>query len=112
MPCIHIQTGKVEHQVDLKYFSYQLSQSMGIPIERINVIVDYYEDTDVFIGGSTDFIIITLWVSEANKKELIHTLAKATAALAEKHFLKKEKSAAVICNLIRDGYLLVNDQFI
>ncbi len=112
MPCIHIQTGKVEHQVNLKNFSYQLSKIMGIPIERINVIVDYHEDTDVFIGRNTDIMIITLWVSEANKKEFIHTLAKTTAALAEKHFLKKEKSAAVICNLIREGYLLVNDQFI
>lgn len=112
MPCIHIKTGKVEHQVDLKDFSYQLSLKMGIPIERINVIVDYYDDTDVFIGRNTDFMIITLWVSETNEKEFIHTLAKTTATLAEKSFLKKEKSAAVICNLVREGYLFIHDQFI
>jgi hypothetical protein len=112
MPCINIQTGRVEHQVHLKDFSYELSQKMDIPIERINVIVDYYEDTDVFIGRNTDFMIITLWVSEANKKEFIHTLAKTTAALAEEYFRKKERSAAVICNLMREGYLLINDQFI
>ncbi|SET33877.1 hypothetical protein SAMN05660297_02083 [Natronincola peptidivorans] len=112
MPCIHIRTGKVEHRVNIEDFSYQLSQKMDIPIERMNVIVDYYEKTDVFIGRNTDFIIITLWVSEANEKEFIRNLAKTTAALAEKYFHKKEKSAAVMCNLMREGYLFIHDQFI
>jgi hypothetical protein len=100
MPCIVIKAKKTDIQADISGLARELSEKTGINMERINIIVDYF-----------DILIITLWISETNEQSYIRFLAQTIAALAEKYFGKEANSAAVMCNLIREGYMLLNNQF-
>ncbi|MDD2574384.1 MAG: hypothetical protein WCS98_06880 [Bacillota bacterium] len=111
MPLINIRTVQTGHRVDLDGFAGELSQKMGIDAKRINVVVDYLEETGFRFGQSTDKSIVHIWLSETNEKEFIQGLAKTVAELTEKHFCKEDGSTAVVCNLVREGYMFVNNKF-
>jgi len=111
MPCIVIRANKTDTKADISALAHELSEKTGISIERINTIVDYFDISDAFIGSNGDHLIITLWISEANDQSFIRFLAKTIAASAEKYFGKEANSTAVMCNLIREGYMLLNNQF-
>jgi len=111
MPCIVIRSNKTDTKPDISGLAREISEKTGISIERINIIVDYFDISDAFIGSNKDHLIITLWISEANDQSFIRSLAQTIAASAEKYFGKEAKSAAVMCNLIREGYMLLNNQF-
>jgi hypothetical protein len=111
MPCIVIKAKKTDIQADISGLARELSEKTGINMERINIIVDYFDISEAFIGSNKDQLIITLWISETNEQSYIRFLAQTIAALAEKYFGKEANSAAVMCNLIREGYMLLNNQF-
>lgn len=111
MPCIVIRAKKTDAKADIGGLARELSEKTGIGIERINIIVDYFDTSEAFIGSNRDHLIITLWISETNEQSFIKFLAQTIAASAEKYFGKEANSTAVMCNLIREGYMLLNDQF-
>lgn len=106
MPCIIIKAKKSDRRADVEALSRELSCRTGIGLERINIMVDYYSHEDYFTRD--DHLIILIFISELNKKSIIEQLSQTTAALSEQYFNKKENSSAVICNLIKEGHLLVN----
>jgi len=111
MPCIVIRANKTDNKPDINALAHEISEKTGISIERINIIVDYFDISEVFIGSNRDHLIITLWISEANDQSFIRSLAQTIAASAEKYFGKEANSTAVMCNLIKEGYMLLNNQF-
>lgn len=111
MPCIIIRAKKTDTHADIRGLASELSEKTGISIERINIIVDYFDKSEVFIGSNKDHLIITLWISETNDQDFIRFLAQTIAALADKYFGKEPNSAAVMCNLMREGYMFINNQF-
>lgn len=111
MPCIIIRAKKTDIQVDISGLAHELSEKTGINAERINIIVDYFDMSEVFIGSKKDHLIIILWISEANEQSFIRFLAQTIAASAEKYFEKETNSTVVMCNLIREGYMFLNNQF-
>ncbi|SHJ01735.1 hypothetical protein [Lutispora thermophila] len=111
MPCIVIRARKTNTQADISGLTRELSEKTRISIERINIIVDYFDISEAFIGSNKDHLIITLWISETNDQSFIRFLAQSIAASAEKYFGKEANSTAVICNLIKEGYMLLNNQF-
>jgi len=111
MPCIVIRANKTDTKPDISGLAHEISEKTGISIERINIIVDYFVISEVFIGNNKDHLIITLWISEANDQSFIRSLAQTIAASAERFFGKEANSTAVMCNLIREGYMLLNNQF-
>jgi phenylpyruvate tautomerase PptA (4-oxalocrotonate tautomerase family) len=111
MPCIVIRAKKTETKADIGGLARELSEKTGIGIERINIIVDYFDPTDAFIGSNKDQLIITIWISETNEPGLIKSLSQTIAALAERYFGKEANSTAVMCNLVREGYMFINNQF-
>lgn len=111
MPCIVIRAKKTDAKIDINGLARELSEKTGISIERINIIVDYFDISETFIGSDKDHLIITLWISENNEQSFIRFLAQSIAESAEKYFGKEANSAAVMCNLIREGYMLLNNQF-
>lgn len=106
MPCIVIKTKKTNTSVDLKLLSEDLSKSTGIDINRISIMVDYYNDNDFF--KLDDNLIIFVHISENNQKEQIELLCSKISSLSERYFNKNQNSSAVICNLIQKGYLFLN----
>ncbi|SCZ06000.1 hypothetical protein [Alkaliphilus peptidifermentans] len=110
MPCINIRLRREGVQLDIKGFAHKLAQQMDIEVERINIIVDYYDETDAFMGSNADQLIIILWISERNEKQFIKNLVKSTADLAKKYFHKEGRSTAVMCNLIKEGHLFISNQ--
>jgi len=111
MPCIVIKAKKTDNKVDINGLARDISGKTGISIERINIIVDYFDASEAFIGSNKDYLIITLWISETNEQSFIRFLAQTIAASAEKYFGKEANTAAMMCNLIRDGYMFLNNQF-
>ncbi|KUO69103.1 MAG: hypothetical protein APF77_11285 [Clostridia bacterium BRH_c25] len=111
MPCIMIRTRKPDCKFDIKGFGQELSRQMGIEVGRVNIIVDFFDESDVFFGSEADSLIITLYVSEANDECFNKLLVQTIAALAEKHFCKEKKHIAVMCNLIREGHMFLDNQF-
>lgn len=111
MPCIMIRTRKPDCRIDIKGFGLELSKRMEIKAERINIIVDYFDESDVFFGSNADFSIFNLYLSETNDEQFNKQLIKTIAVLAEKYFCNGRKSIAVMCNLIREGHLFLNNQF-
>lgn len=106
MPCIIIKSKTCDKEINLEEMSRDLSFETEIDLNRINILVDYYCEKDFY--KSDDNLIIFIFISELNKKSFIQKLTKDVAALAEQYFDKKQNSSAVICNLIQEGYLLVN----
>lgn len=111
MPCIVIKTKKTETKADIGGMARELSEKTGIGIERININVDYFDTSDAFIGSGKDQLIITLWISETNEPGLIKSLAQTIAALAEKYFGKEANSTVLMCNLVREGFMYIYNQF-
>jgi len=111
MPCIVIRANKTDTMPDISGLARELSEKTGISIERINIIVDYFDISEAFIGSNKDHLIITLWISETNDQSFIRFLAQSIAESAEKYFEKEANSTAVMCNLIRAGYMLFNNHF-
>jgi len=92
--------------VDLELLSKDLSQSTGIDINRISIMVDYYDDKDFFKLDNN--LIIFVHISEENQKYQIELLCSKISSLSEIYFNKKQNSSAVICNLIQKGYFYLN----
>ncbi len=111
MPLINIRTGEAGHRIDLDGFAGEISQKMGIDAKRVNIVVDYFDEAGVRFGQSTDRSIVNIWLSETNEKEFIQGLVRTIAVLTEKYFRKEDGSTAVICNLVREGYMFVNNKF-
>ncbi|NLM45115.1 MAG: hypothetical protein GX201_14085 [Clostridiales bacterium] len=111
MPCIVIRAKKTDTMPDISGLAHEISEKTGISIERINIIVDYFDISEAFIGSNKDYLFITLWISETNEQSFIRFLAQTIAATAEKYFGKEANSTAVMCNLIREGYMLLNNHF-
>lgn len=111
MPLINIRTGKTGHGVDLDGFACELSEKTGIDAKRINIIVDYFKKPDFRSGQGTDKSIVHIWLSETSEKESIQGLARTVAGLTEKYFQIEDGSTAVICNLVREGCMFVNNKF-
>lgn len=105
MPCINIKAKRNDHHADIKALSQAISHKTDIGLDRINVLVDYYDEEDCFTHEEN--LIIFIYISKRNKESVINHLSQTTAALSEKYFKKKENSATVICNLIEEGHLLV-----
>lgn len=106
MPCIVIKAKKTNANINLKLLSENLSQATGIDINRISIIVDYYDDKDFF--KSDNNLIIFVHISENNQKNQIELLCSKISSLSESHFNKKQNSSAVICNPIKNGYFYLN----
>lgn len=106
MPCIVIKTKKTNTNVDLKSLSEDLSKSTGININRISILVDYYNDSDIF--KADDNLIIFVNISENNPEEQIELLCRKISSLSEHYFNKKQNSSAVICSPIQSRYLFLN----
>ena len=68
MPCIVIKAKKTDIQADISGLARELSEKTGINMERINIIVDYFDISEAFIGSNKDQLIITLWISETNEQ--------------------------------------------
>jgi len=111
MPFIAIRTKKTDCRYDVKGFGQELSNQMKIDIRRINIILDYYDEPDVFFGSGSDSPIITLTLSETNAPAFTRQLIQTTARLAEKYFCEEKKSIAVICNSIKEGHMFLDNNF-
>lgn len=111
MPCIMIKTRKPEFKIDIKGFGLELSEKMEINVERVNIIIDYFDESDTFFGNKADITIFNLYLSETNDMYFNKRLMQNITALAEKYFSKERKNIAVMCNLIREGHMFLNDQF-
>lgn len=111
MPLINIRTGKIRPRADLDGFAREISQEMGIDDKRVNIVVDYFDTSGVRFGQSTDETIVHIWLSETNEKEFVQGLVRTIEVLTEKYFRKEDGSTAVICNLVREGYMFVNNKF-
>lgn len=112
MPCIIIRSIKKEHPVDIRSFAHDISELTGINIERISIIVEYYDKEDYFSGSDQEQIIITVNISKNNDPEFIKQLLIIIASLAERYFNRRKKSIAIMCNLIEKGHLFINNKFI
>lgn len=84
---------------------------MKIDIRRINIIMDYFDESDSFFGSESDSLIITLNLSETNTLDFKEQLMKTTAKLSEKYLCEEKKNIAVICNLIKEGHMFLDNQF-
>ncbi|MDD3167840.1 MAG: hypothetical protein PHC91_00065 [Eubacteriales bacterium] len=111
MPFIVIRTKKPNCRYDIKGFGQELSAKMKIDIRRINIIMDYFDESDAFFGSESDSLIITLNLSETNTLDFKRQLIQTTATLSEKYFYKEKKSIAVICNLIKEGHMFLDNNF-
>ncbi|HPO04786.1 MAG TPA: hypothetical protein PLV37_04660 [Bacillota bacterium] len=111
MPCVNIKAKKTDKAVDLKSLARELSEKTGITKERINVIVDFYDRTDFFSGGKDDQIIVMLYISETNDNSAVKHIMQAIAAVTGKHFGEESVSTAVVCNVIKEGFMYLNKQF-
>ncbi len=111
MPCIMIRTKKPDCGYDIKGFGMELSRQMGIDIRRINIIIDYFDESDAFFGSESDSLIITLNTSETNAFDFNQQLIQTIAELSEKYFCQERKSIAVICNLIKEGHMFLDNKF-
>ncbi|WP_326910148.1 hypothetical protein [Sedimentibacter sp. MB31-C6] len=106
MPCIVIKTKKTNTTVNLKLLSEDLSKSTGIDINRISIMVDYYEDKD-FLKLDNNLIIF-VHISEDNQKDQIDLICRKISSLSESYFNKKQNSSAVICTPMQSGYFYLN----
>jgi ribosomal protein S15P/S13E len=99
VPCIVIKTKRTNTNVDLKSLGEDLSKSTGIDINRISILVDYYNDSDIL--KADDNLIIFVNISENNSKDQIELLCHKISSLSEHYFNKKQNSSAVICSPIQ-----------
>ena len=111
MPCIIIRTKKPNCKYDIKGFGLELSEQMKIDIGRINIIMDYFDESDTFFGSGSNSLIVTLNISETNTLSFNQQLIQTIAKLSEVYFCEEEKSIAVICNLIKEGHMYLNNKF-
>lgn len=110
MPFIVIRIRKTNCRYDIKGFGQELSKEMKIDIRRINIILDYFDEADSFFGSESDSLIITLNLSETNTLDFKKQLIQTTASLSRKYFCEEKKSITVICNLIKEGHMLLDNQ--
>lgn len=106
MPYINIQTKKTEPKMNTRAFAYALADAMNMDIKRINIIVNYFEEEESFIGSGSDYIYIHVWVSESNGKDFMNLLIKQVESFA-KVYLSDSKSIAVICNPVQEGNMAI-----
>jgi hypothetical protein len=111
MPCIMIRAKKPNCRYDIKGFGMELSKQLDIDIGRINIIMDYFDESDAFFGSESDNLIITLNISETNTLDFRKQLIQTIAMLSEKYFCEESKNIAVICNLIKEGHMFINNKF-
>jgi len=104
MPFITIQTKKSNNKINIEEFGRTLSHNMKISLDRINIIVKYFEEEDVFFGSGNDYIVISIWVSEVNEKEFIDDLFNEVKHLAG-NLLNNSFRISVICNIVKEGHL-------
>lgn len=107
MPCIMVQAKKGARKIELKEFAHALSLEMKIDLNRINIIVNYFDEEDAFMGSKQEHLIINLWVSETNGKEFVDDLVKAVGILGDIHLSDGKKSIAVMCHSIEKGNLYI-----
>jgi hypothetical protein len=82
---------------------------MKIDIRRINIILDYYDEPDVFFGSGSDSLIITLTLSETNASCFYEAADSDNCKACGKVFLRRKKSIAVICNSIKEGHMFLDN---
>lgn len=111
MPCIIIKSFKTDKPLDTEKFTKEVASFAEINVDRVNVIVDYYQDSDFYSGSLSNSPIVFIFISEKNGKDFVQKLCKVVSNLVEKHFSVPKDSIAVFCNTAREGYFLVNGYF-
>jgi len=112
MPCIIIRAKKSEHIPNLEGLSEELADKLSLDINKINILVEYFDEQNQFTGMNPQKLIIALYASKSHEKSFIKNLMESIAELSEKYFNRPKGSAEIMCHLIESGQLFADNKFI
>lgn len=112
MPFINIKTYDNNMTLDLDFVAQELSQKTGLEINRIMIIKDIIDDDKFFKGTEDKNPLVTINISKRNGKELIQKIIKSIAEILGEIYRIPSKDIIILCNVIDEGYVLVNDDLV
>jgi phenylpyruvate tautomerase PptA (4-oxalocrotonate tautomerase family) len=111
MPYITVKVLNQNHNLNAKKLGQEISEKSNIEISRINILIHYFNDDDIFRGSENDSPIITIEASEKNNKEFFQNLAEISSATVEKHLNLPSSTVTCITNPVKEGYMLSKGKF-
>lgn len=112
MPTIRIMTRKEGQKPDLKKTAEDISASTGIPTARMNLFIEEFKDGFAYSPSGNYEPIVHIAVCRKNGQEWTQRLMTAAAKTVASQLSVPEKNISVFVQLIDDGNLLVNGNFI